>query len=81
MEDGKANDGVSCPADLPNTTQFYSEKTDKNRAAYPELKAGQLSAGLGNLYYGQDTKFASSPSDVISCFTVKSSGSSILIQP
>jgi len=35
------------PGDLPNTTQFYTKKLAKNRAAYPPPKAGRVNAWLG----------------------------------
>ncbi len=40
------NDGVSCPPIYQTQPNFTLKKLTKNRAAYPEPKAGQLNAGL-----------------------------------
>lgn len=41
------NDGVSCPPIYQTQPNFTLRNLSKNRAAYPEPKAGQLNAGLG----------------------------------
>ena len=34
------NDGVNCPAVLPNVTQFYPEKTEQKSRRIPRAEGG-----------------------------------------